>query len=141
MLNYSVILRVQVALIMKGEVPFGYLFDHVPVESHGLNNTTSTVCKHKIKQPLMGRDSKTWHVEDNFTTEMLFKSSVSSTNKLAPNFFQRRVTERNIKKMCAEFSLMIGGKQEHMPSTDNDSGTTCEDYFVMVMANVAPKIR
>ena len=89
----------------------------------------------------MGSDSNTWHMEDNFTTEMLCNSSVSSTNKLTPNFFSKAgIKSLNATlKICAEFSLMIGGKKEHTSSTDNASGTTCEDYFVTVMENVATK--
>ena len=80
--------------LMKGEGPFGCMFDRVSVESHGLNTTTSTACKLKVKPMLMGGDSKTWCMEDNFTTEMLCKSSVGSSNKITSIFFSKPTQNR-----------------------------------------------
>ena len=82
-------------------------------------------------------DNKAWHVEDVFTSEILCNSSIGSTSKITPlNFMcnRHKLTERNCKKFCAKFSELLGGKLECSPS-DNESGKTCEDYFVSAINN------
>ena len=74
--------------LMNGEGPFECLFDRVPIKSHGLNSGPSTACKHKVKDILMGNETKSWYIEDHFTVEMLCRSSVGSSNKLTPIFFK-----------------------------------------------------
>ena len=45
--------------IMKGKGHFRHLFDKVPVEIHGINNTAShTTCKLRIKPFLIGDDTR-----------------------------------------------------------------------------------
>ena len=126
--------------LIRGEGHFANLFERVPAEEHGENsnntNSASASCKLKIKDMLVGDNASIWFIEDLFTAKSLCYSACNSSTKISPKTFTHKrfkVTERNIKKIGAKFSLLIKNKDQHTPEVDNESGKTYEDYFIQAL--------
>ena len=129
--------------LIRGDGHFSNLFERVPREEYGLNQSNQTRYHLKLKPLLLGNDDSNWFINEKFTASMICNSSFHATTKTQPHTFlysRHRVTERNIKKFCDKFSVILNNKQENTPSTENESGKTYEDYFVTCMEEVLPDI-
>ena len=105
--------------LMRGEGQFRHLFDRVPIETHGLNNASSTTAyKYQIKPFLLGFETRIWCLEDFVTVNTSCDSTISSSNKITPRMFMHdhyKLTERNCKPFCAVFFRHVKRKTRVHP--------------------------
>ena len=99
--------------LIRGDGHFINLFDLVPREEHGMNRSNQTRYYLKLKILLLGNDDSDWHINDSFVANVICNGSFNATTKSQPCIFlcsRHRVTERNIKKLRAKFSLVLNNK-------------------------------